>query len=114
NLGKTQEEVERSDRVPCLQAHRALQVSLGLRAEEAPVFCRVHFGPLLCEPMNEVSRELNRIGVAQHVPLPDDAAHPRQLDAHRLKPAASAAIEPFLASCDLFSNRIITVERQAG
>jgi len=100
DFGKTQKKVERADGVPGLQAHGTLQVRLGLWAEEAPALSRVHFWTLLREAVNEAAGELNGIGIAQHIPLPNDATHSRQLDAHGLKAAATASFESFLTGGD--------------
>ena len=100
--------------VPRLQAHDALQMRLGLRAEEAPVLGRVHLGALLGEAVDQLGRELDRVGIAEHVPLPDDAAHPGKLDAHRLKAAAAAALEAFLAGGDFFPDGVVARLGQPG
>ena len=111
--GQAEQEVERADAVPRLQAHDALQVRFGLRAEEAPVLRRVHLGALLLETMDQLHGKLLRVGIAEHVPLPDDAAHARQLHAQRLKPAAAALLEAFLAGCDLSEQLVVARFGQA-
>src|SRR4051812_33745733 len=89
-------------------------MGLSLRAIEAPVLGRVHLRALLSEFVDQVRRELDRIGVAQHVPLPDDTTHPGKLDAHRLEDAAAAALEAFLAGGDFLLDGFITRLRQPG
>ena len=101
DLGQGEQEIEGADRIPSLQAHDALQPGLGLRAVETPVRRRVHLGPLPGKPVHDLARQLARIRVAQHVPLPDDAAHARELHAHRLKAAAPALFEALLPRGDL-------------
>jgi len=101
DLRQAQEEIERPDGVPRLQAHDALQVRLGLRAEEAPVLGGVHLRTLLGEPVHELHRKLLRIRVAKHVPLPDHTAHARQLHAQGLEPAPAALLEALLSVSNL-------------
>src|SRR4051812_13005767 len=74
---------------------------LRLRTEQSPVFHRVHFRALLFESVHQISRELLGIRVAEHVPLPHHAPHPRQLHAHRLEPAPPALLESFFAISNL-------------
>src|SRR5262245_59762341 len=74
---------------------------LGLRAEEAPVLGGIHLGALLFEAVHKVKRELLRVGVAEHVPLPDQTAHARQLHAHGLEPAPATLLETLFARSDL-------------
>jgi hypothetical protein len=93
---QAQQEVQGANRVPRLQAHRALQMRLGLGTEQAPVLGRVHLGPLMGESVDQFHRELPGIRVSQHVPLPDHAAHARKLDAHRLKAALASFLESLL------------------
>jgi hypothetical protein len=66
-----EKEVERANGVQRLQPHDALEVRLGLRAEQAPILDRVHLGPLPGKPMH-------------------------QLDAHGLETAAPAFFKAFL------------------
>ena len=73
----------------------------GLRAVEPPALGRVHLRPLLGEAVDDLAGELHRVGIGEHVPLPDDASHPRQLHAERLKPAPSPLLETLLAIGDL-------------
>jgi hypothetical protein len=51
--------------------------------------------------MHHLPRKLHRIRIAQHVPLPHNATHPRELHTHRLKAAASALLEALLPRGDL-------------
>src|SRR5687768_4641869 len=74
---------------------------LGLRAIESPVLDSVHFRALFGELMDQRHRKLLRVRIAEHVPLPNHAAHARELDAHRLEPAATALLEALLALGEL-------------
>ena len=64
--------------------------------------------------MDELAGELLRVGVAEHVPLPDDAAHPSQLHTHRLIEAHTAALKPLLALGDLPPHGRLGKNRQPG
>ena len=103
DLGQTEKEVERADGIEGLEAHHALQVRLRPGAVESPPCGRVHLRTLLLEAVDESLRQLLRIGIAEHVPLPDHAAHAGQLHAQRLKPAAAALLKTLLSRRDLSS-----------
>ena len=106
DFGETQEEINRPDRVPRLQAHDRLQVRFGLRTEQAPRFGRYGVGTLLGEPVRQVERELRAVGIADHVVVEDDAAHASQLDAPRLKGTAPSFLEPLFSIDDLAADSI--------
>ncbi len=85
-----------------------------MRRVESPVFCGVHLGALLAEGVHDGARKLVRVGIAEHVPLPDDAPHPGQLHAHRLKPALAAPFEALLAGGDFAKQIVFGFQRQAS
>ena len=68
----------------------------GLRAVEPPALGRIHLGTLAGEAVDELARELDRVGVGEHVPLPHDAPHPRQLHAEGLEPTPAPLFETLL------------------
>src|SRR5207247_2312639 len=67
------------------------------RTEKPPVLDRVHLRALCLESVDELHRQLLRVRIAEHIPLPHHAAHARELDAHRLEPAAPPLLEALLA-----------------
>jgi hypothetical protein len=64
--------------------------------------------------MDDLGRELDRIGVAQRVDLPDHAAHARELHAHRLEARLAAFDETFLARGDLLADVFVGLDEEAG
>lgn len=114
DLGKGEKEVEAADGVPGLDAHDVLEVGFGLRTVEAPVFDGVHLGALFGEFVDNFFGELLGVGVAEHVPLPDDAAHGGELVAEGLKGALSAAGEAFGADGDVFADGEFGFEIESG
>ena len=54
-------------------------MGLGLGAVEAPVLEGVHFRALRGEAVHDFAWDLNAVAVAEHVPLPDGAAHAREV-----------------------------------
>ena len=46
------------------------------------------------------------IRIAEHIPLPNNAAHASELDAHCLKSANTTFFESFFAGCDFVANFI--------
>ena len=85
DVGQAEHEVDAADEVERLQAHHALEVGFRLSAVEAPALGAVHLRALLGELVDDLGRELDRVGVAQGVDLPDHAAHAGELHAHRLE-----------------------------
>ncbi len=114
DLGQAQQEVQSADRVPGLEPHDALDVRLRLRTVEAPVPGRIHLGALLGEGVDDCGRKLDGVRVAQHVPLPDNATHPGELDAKGLEPAAPPVFKAFLAPGDFLADLVRGVVRKAG
>ena len=57
--------------------------------------------------MDDLGCELLRVGIAEGVDLPGDAAHACQLDAHRLEARAAALLEALLAGRDLFTDELV-------
>ena len=114
DLGQAQNEIQRPHRVPGLQPHHALQVGLGLRAVEPPVLHGIHLGPLLAKRVHDFARDLLGIGVAQHVPLPDHAAHAGQLHAHRLEATAAPLFEPLGPRGNFFAQVVLSLFRKPG
>ena len=114
DFGERQQEVDTSDQVERLQTHHTLQIGFGLRAIEAPLLHRVHFKALLGELMNDGGRELDGVGIAERVDLPDDATHAGELDAHRLETGLAALFETFLTGGDFFADNSFRLDEEAG
>ena len=113
DLGQRQQEVHAADRVQGLEAHHVLEVGLGLRAVESPAIGSVHLRPLLGELMDDLRRELLRIGVAERVNLPDHAAHAGELDTHRLEAGLAALFEALLAGRDFLADVFVGLDQEA-
>ena len=97
NIRQCDEPIERPDRVVRLQPHDALQMQLGLRAEEAPVFARFHLRTAAAIAMRELERNLLAVGVAHHVVRKDHATHPPSWthnDCNGLRPPSSKRSAP--------------------
>ena len=75
DVGEGQYEVDAPQCIPGLQSHHRLQAGFRGRAVEAPRLWVIHLGTCLGEPMDYFGRELQRVGVTERIPLPDDAAH---------------------------------------
>src|SRR5262249_23011307 len=86
-------------------------MGLGLCAEKAPIACCVEFWSLLVKAMSElvslprVVAQLDAIGIADHVVMEADAAHPSAWNRKGLQQAAAAAFKPLGSDDDLFANR---------
>ena len=63
--------------------------------------------------MDDLRRELLRVGVAERVDLPDHAAHAGELDTHRLEARLAALFETLLSGRDLLADVFVGLDEEA-
>ena len=102
------EVVERANRVPRLQSHHALQVQLGLRAEQAPRVGAVHLRARGLQLVRDGARDLHAVGVALHVVQERDDAHPGQVHGARLQRMAGGGVERLGPARDAPARRLLS------
>ncbi len=106
HVRQAQEEIHGPEGIIGLHPHDRLQTRFRRGTEQPPILGRAHLRPLLGESVRQALRNLHAVGIADHVVVKHDAAHPGQLHAAGLQRAAAAVLETLRPFLDLLLHAV--------